>query len=201
MKNLCIGLKLVWPESAIKIIWSKHDPFLPGEDGGGGGDGPNISKYFLIRRRKKEKNPNISLSAWRGWRRWSRWWRSYCRRSRGSNYQVPAPLSCLPNSPLCMSCYILPESIFWKSLFCLLLLNIKVLSSICRSLLSLGMTSGMAGEGVGGSVGELEMAAWLQQVFYDDKDNDCDDVFHISPFASIPFTTSADINTKYTNIK
>ena len=34
-----------------------------------------------------------------------------------------------------------------------------------RSLLSLGMTSGLAGEGVGGSVGELEMAAWLQQVF------------------------------------
>ena len=27
------------------------------------------------------------------------------------------------------------------------------------------MTSGMAGEGVGGSVGELEMAAWLQQVY------------------------------------
>ena len=27
------------------------------------------------------------------------------------------------------------------------------------------MTSGLAGEGVGGSVGELEMAAWLQQVF------------------------------------
>merc|ERR1719264_1618129 len=39
-----------------------------------------------------------------------------------------------------------------------------------RSLLSLGMTSGMAGEGVGGSVGELEMAAWLQQV--DDADDD-----------------------------
>ena len=36
--------------------------------------------------------------------------------------------------------------------------------SLQRSLLSLGMTSGMAGEGVGGSVGELEMAAWLQQV-------------------------------------
>jgi len=35
-----------------------------------------------------------------------------------------------------------------------------------RSLLSLGMTSGMAGEGVGGSVGELEMAAWLQQVWF-----------------------------------
>ena len=32
------------------------------------------------------------------------------------------------------------------------------------------MTSGMAGEGVGGSVGELEMAAWLQQV--DDADDD-----------------------------
>ena len=28
----------------------------------------------------------------------------------------------------------------------------------------------MAGEGVGGSVGELEMAAWLQQV--DDADDD-----------------------------
>ena len=33
-----------------------------------------------------------------------------------------------------------------------------------RSLLSLGMTSGLAGEGEGASVGELEMAAWLQQV-------------------------------------
>lgn len=39
-------------------------------------------------------------------------------------------------------------------------------SAIKRSLLSLGMTSGMAGEGVGGSVGELEMAAWLQQVLF-----------------------------------
>ena len=31
----------------------------------------------------------------------------------------------------------------------------------------------MAGEGVGGSVGELEMAAWLQQV--EDDDDDADD--------------------------
>ena len=37
------------------------------------------------------------------------------------------------------------------------------------------MTSGMAGEGVGGSVGELEMAAWLQQV-EDDADDADDDV-------------------------
>ena len=32
----------------------------------------------------------------------------------------------------------------------------------------------MAGEGVGGSVGELEMAAWLQQVGDDDDDADDD---------------------------
>ena len=104
----------------------------------------------------------MSLSA--GWRWWRRWWWNTWWRSRGSNYQVPA-LSCLPESPLCKSCSLLPDSLLWKSLFYVPWLNIKVRSSICRSLLSLGMTSGMAGEGVGGSVGELEMAAWLQQVF------------------------------------